>query len=206
MEGSRRNVWYLLTVTAASTAPAIPPENRDNAGDILCFSAEADLGLCVVPIGLAKSALGLVVEAIDAIVNNCRSTFYCVDVVSGEGIEAVDKTRAAPRAMQEDKIEVRTMIQLLQEESIPLLVPKELTESPWQVTGIHSHASVPDKEHLEPPAGSMHVQVCVRWGGCTRPTNSRAVYTSRVLARPRTLDSIGLLPPSWGSGQSHSSA
>lgn len=72
----------LLTVTAASTAPAIPPENRDNAGDILCLTTGAGLGLCLFPIGLSNSTPCLAVGVMDAIVNNDSSIVYFVDFFS----------------------------------------------------------------------------------------------------------------------------
>lgn len=51
----RRIGWKLLTVTAASMAPAIPPERRDNVGDILCLTAGAVFGLCAILGGPVKS-------------------------------------------------------------------------------------------------------------------------------------------------------
>ena len=71
--------WYSLTVKAASTAPAIPPDSRDNAGDILCLAAGACSGLFAVFLGLPKSTL--LVEAIDAIVNGASSLSYRLDLV-----------------------------------------------------------------------------------------------------------------------------
>lgn len=59
----------MLTVTAASTAPAIPPENSDNAGDIRCLPACSGFGFCVVLLGLAKLTVDLAVETIEAIVS-----------------------------------------------------------------------------------------------------------------------------------------
>lgn len=76
--------WKLLTVTAASTAPAIPPENRDNAGDIRCLPASSGFGLRVILLGLATPTMDLAVEVIDAIVNNDSSILYYLDSFSRE--------------------------------------------------------------------------------------------------------------------------
>lgn len=85
--------WKFLTVMAASTAPAIPPENRDNAGDIWCLTAIIGLGLCVVLFGLVKPTENLVVEAIEAIVNNDCSILHCLGAFP-QGFKALGDTAA----------------------------------------------------------------------------------------------------------------
>lgn len=92
--------WKLLTVTAASTAPAIPPENRDNAGDIWCLTAGSGLGLCVILLVLANPTVDLAVEVIDAIVNNDSSILYYLDSFSRKG-------SSKHWAIQEQRIGIR---------------------------------------------------------------------------------------------------
>lgn len=127
----------MLTVTAASTAPAIPPESRDNAGDIWCLTAGSGLGFCVVLLGPANPTVDLVVEVIDAIVNNDSSILYYLDSFQREVFKAQGDWEQRIWIRDEgERPKFRQGESLITErdKSVPLSIAEKTIVSPWRVT------------------------------------------------------------------------